>query len=117
IVHDVKKWGNGFGPMGAWIRGIFGTDLARWQAYDPTTLAKQLDKATAPALYLDCGTEDEFLLQHGMQYLHDILLERGIEHAYYIGPGRHDFEFWSPRAKHSLEFLRSKAVRPSARAQ
>ena len=46
-------------------------------------------------LYLDCGTEDDFALHNGMQYLHDILLDRHIEHAYYIGPGKHDFVFLS----------------------
>jgi len=111
LQHDVKKWGDGLGPFGTWIRDIFGPELARWQSYDPATLVAKLDpKQPAPALYLDCGTEDEFLLHNGMQYVHDLLAERGIEHAYYIGPGRHNFEFWSVRVKNSLEFLRSKAL-------
>jgi S-formylglutathione hydrolase FrmB len=109
-VSDVKTWGDGLGPFGTWIRGIFGSDIARWRDYDPAHLVAKLDPKTGPAIYLDCGTEDEFLLHNGMQYVHDLLLERGIEHAYYLGPGRHNFEFWSVRVKHSLEWLRTKTV-------
>jgi putative tributyrin esterase len=113
-ITDVKKWGDGMGPFGAWIRGIFGPDLAGWQRYDPATLVTKLDPKTGPALYLDCGTEDEFMLHNGMQYVHDLLVERGIEHAYYIGPGRHNFSLWSVRAKHSLAWLRDKTAKPAS---
>lgn len=109
---DVKTWGDAFGPLGSWIRGIFGPDLATWQGYDPAALVAKLGK-DGPALYLDCGTEDEFLLHNGMQYVHDLLLERGIDHAYYLGPGRHDFAFWSQRVTHSLAFLRDKTAAPA----
>lgn len=112
-VTDVKTWGDGLGPFGTWIRNIFGPDLATWQAYDPAALVAKLDPKTGPALYLDCGTEDDFLLHNGMQYVHDLLTDRGIEHAYYIGPGRHNFAFWSVRVKHSLEWLRTKTAKPS----
>lgn len=114
LATDVDKWSQAIGEIGIWIRSLFGGDLENWKAHDPTTLATKLDKATAPALYIDCGTEDDFQLQHGMQYLHDILLERGIEHAYYLGPGRHNMKFWSVRVKNSLEFLRDKTAKPSA---
>ncbi|MDQ3333852.1 MAG: esterase family protein [Myxococcota bacterium] len=110
ITADVKTWGDGLGPFGTWIRGIFGPEIATWRSYDPAALVAKLDPKTGPAIYLDCGTEDEFLLHNGMQYVHDLLLERGIEHAYYIGPGRHNFEFWAVRVKNSLEWLRTKTT-------
>jgi putative tributyrin esterase len=110
LTSDVKTWGDGLGPFGTWIRGIFGSEIANWRSYDPASLIAKLDPKTGPAIYLDCGTEDEFLLHNGMQYVHDLLLERGIEHAYYIGPGRHNFEFWAVRVKHSLEWLRTKTA-------
>jgi S-formylglutathione hydrolase FrmB len=112
LATDVKNWGKGIGELGAWMRGIFGPDLATWQGYDPATLIAKLDPKTGPALYLDCGTEDEFMLHNGMQYLHDLLVERGIEHAFYIGPGHHSFDFWSVRVKSSLEWLRGKTAQP-----
>jgi putative tributyrin esterase len=110
---DVKRWGDGLGPFGTWIRGIFGTDLANWQAYDPAALIAKFDPKTGPALYFDCGTEDEFMLHNGMQYVHDLLLDRGIEHAYFIGPGHHNFDFWSVRVSNSLEWLRGKTAKPT----
>ncbi len=110
---DVKKWGDGLGPMGTWIRGLFGDDLANWKSHDPASLVANLRPGTI-ALYLDCGSEDGFLLNNGMQYLHDLLVEKGIEHAYYLGPGAHDFAFWSVRVKNSLAFLRDKTAKPAS---
>ena len=31
---------------------------------------------------------------------------RKIDHAFFLGPGRHDFAFWSARVPKSLAFLR-----------
>lgn len=111
-VTDIKAWGKGLGDFGAWIRGIFGDDIATWQSYDPATLVAKLDPKTGPALYIDCGTEDEFMLNNQLQYVHDLLLDRGIAHEYYIGSGHHDFKFWSVRVRNSLEFLRTKTAKP-----
>ena len=66
----------------------------------------------ALALYLDCGTEDDFALHNGAQYVHDLLQARGIEHAWYLGPGRHTFAFWAERLPHSLAFLTSHLAKP-----
>jgi S-formylglutathione hydrolase FrmB len=109
LVSDVKNWGGRLGPFGAWVRGIFGTDLAHWQAHDPAALVGKLGP-TAPKLYLDCGTEDEFALQNHAAYVHDLLLENKIDHEYFSGPGRHDFEFWAARLPNSLAFLRTNTT-------
>jgi len=108
---EPRNWGGAAGPFGAWVRGLFGPELARWQAHDPAVLAASLAPGR-PAIYLDCGTEDEFMLHDGAQYLHDLLVERGIDHAWYLGPGRHDFAFWSARLPHSLRFLREHTSDP-----
>lgn len=105
LVKDPRGWGAHVGRIGPWVRAIFGPALARWQAHDPASLATALAPGKL-ALYLDCGTEDEFMLQHGAAYLHDVLADRGIEHTYFIGPGQHDFAFWGPRLPHSLAFFR-----------
>jgi S-formylglutathione hydrolase FrmB len=111
LATDMATWGKDLGEFGAWMRGIYGADLANWQAHDPPSLVAKR-KTGLPAIYLECGTEDEFHLQDGMQYLHDVLLEHGIEHAYFIGPGKHDAEFWKPRLFESLKFLAEKVARP-----
>ena len=108
---SIKMWGAAIGELGAWVRGIYGPDAANWHAYDPATLVTKVE-AGKPALYLDCGTEDDFALHDGMQYIHELLVARKIEHAYYIGPGRHDFGFWAPREVESLKFLRDHVAKP-----
>jgi putative tributyrin esterase len=107
LIEKPADWGAGFGGFGAWIRGIYGPDIANWRAHDPAFLVEQL-QPDGPALYLDCGTEDGFMLHHGMQYLHDLLLAKDVAHEYYLGPGGHDFEFWAARLPKSLAFLASK---------
>lgn len=103
LAEDASTWGREVEPIGAHVRAVFGPDMANWRAHDPAILAARLEDG-AVALYLDCGTEDVFALHDGMQYLHDILVERGIEHEYYLGPGRHDFSFWAERIDDSLRF-------------
>lgn len=111
LVADVTMWGGRLGPLGPWVRGLFGPDLARWHAHDPARLVEKVE-ANRPALYLDVGTEDEFLLHNGAQYVHDLLVARNIEHAWYIGPGHHTFEFWAQRVPVSLGFLRDHLDKP-----
>ncbi len=114
IGKDVSKWGNSASvvEIGKWVRAIYGPDLANWQAHDPAALAQKLEPGKL-ALYLDCGTEDVFALNDGAQYLHDVLTARKIEHAFFIGPGGHDFAFWKPRLPESLKFLRDHTSKPS----
>lgn len=112
LVRDVAHWGSNAGEIGPWVRGIFGPDLAHWQAYDPASLVGKLQPGQL-AVYLDCGTEDDFALNDGAAYLHDLLLARHIEHEFFLGPGHHDFGFWTPRLPHSLAFLRDHTAKPS----
>jgi enterochelin esterase family protein len=111
LLKDVTSWGRGVGPIGDLIRGIFGTEAANWHRHDPATLAKDL-KPGELAIYLDCGTEDFFQLHDGAQYLHDLLTARGVEHQWYLGPGRHDFSFWGERIDDSLVFF-TKELAPA----
>jgi len=109
LVEDVTVSTAAAGPIVQWIQSVFGKDIANWRAHDPVMLAQQLVPGTL-ALYLDCGTEDEFALYNGAAYLHDLLSARHIEHAYYRGPGHHNFAFWRERLPNSLAFLRDKVA-------
>ena len=84
--------------------GIFGPDIANWRAHDPASLVAELSPGEL-ALYLDCGTEDIFKLDNGARYLHDLLDAKKIAHTFYIGPGKHDFSFWTPRLPETFKFL------------
>jgi len=98
------------GKLGEWVLAVFGTNIDTWRAYDPTFLAQKLKPGTL-AIYLDCGTEDEFLFNHSVQYLHDLLLDRGIKHEYFLGPGHHTFDFWRDRVPLSLAYLRDHVAK------
>jgi S-formylglutathione hydrolase FrmB len=98
-------------PIVAWIGAVFGSDLADWKAHDVVELATALPPGKL-ALYFDCGTEDGFHLQDNVQYVHAALTARHIDHAFYVGPGHHDFAFWAQRVPSSLAFLRDHTAKP-----
>jgi len=111
LVTDPKTWGNAVEDIGKWVRPIFGADLDNWKQHDPSVLAAQLLPGQL-ALYLDCGTEDGFALNDQASYLHDILGAHQIDHAFFLGPGGHNFGFWGPRLPESLKFLRDHTAKP-----
>jgi S-formylglutathione hydrolase FrmB len=112
VMKHVKEWGGPLVEINRWMRGLFGEDVAYWKQYDPTTLVEKLQPGTL-ALYLDCGTEDGFALHAGAAWLHDLLLAKKIDHAFYLGPGDHTFAFWSQRIAESLKFLRDNVAKPT----
>lgn len=99
------------GPIGAWIGQLLGTDIASWRAHDVVSLAEKLPSGKL-ALYFDCGTEDEYNLQDNVQYVHEALTKQGVEHEFFLGPGKHDFAFWAARLPHSLAFARKHTAKP-----
>ncbi len=103
LVEDVSRWGGDTGRWGPWVRSIFGPDPKNWRAHDPATLAWKLRDGDL-AIYVDCGTEDDFALQDQAAYLHDVLARRGIRHSYELVPGRHDWNLWKHRIDDSLTF-------------
>jgi S-formylglutathione hydrolase FrmB len=113
LLADATQWGAALGPIGTWIRGIYGPDVANWRAHDPAALVQAV-KPGEIALYLDCGTEDGFLFYDHAKYIHDLLTANKVDHAFFLGPGRHDFEFWKPRLPESLAFLAAHVAPPTA---
>lgn len=111
LLTSVLDWGAGMDAIGPWVRGIFGPDIATWKAHDVVELAQELAPGKV-ALYFDCGAEDDFALQDNVQYVHEALTARHVEHAFFLGPGKHDFAFWSARVPESLAFLRDHTARP-----
>ena len=112
LMTDVKQWAGSFVEINRWMRSLLGDDVANWKKFDPTTLVDKLSPGSL-ALYLDCGTEDPFAFQHGASYLHDLLLAKKIEHVFFLGPGKHDFDFWKQRVPESLKFLRDHVAKPT----
>jgi S-formylglutathione hydrolase FrmB len=110
--ENLSAWFAGAGRFGAHFERIFGADLAHWRAHDPATLAAALTDGEL-ALYLDCGTDDEFQLDDGAQHLHEVLAGAGVGHDFTLVPGgRHDLPFWRDRIDDSLRFLAAHLARP-----
>ena len=105
LYDDVSRVPADIGPIGTWLASRFGTDIAVWRDHDPAALADKLADGKL-ALYLDCGTEDDFKLNDEALYLHDLLVAKHVDHSWYLGPGHHDFTFWAARVGKSLAFLR-----------
>jgi len=82
---------------------IFGDDFTGSRD-DIFSLVQKSDKATMPALRLDCGTED-FLIEHNRR-LHQLLLSLDIEHDYVELPGEHNWVYWDRGIVDALPFIR-----------
>ena len=92
------------------IRAVLGPSLPNWQALDPATLAASLPPGRL-ALYLDCGTEDDFGFADNTRHLHHVLEARGVAHTFELAPGRHDFTYWKARLPKSLAFFAGALAR------
>lgn len=83
---------------------------AEFAARDPISLARTAPGLDTLKIFLDTGEEDPWLDR--VLLLHDILLERGIDHEFRLWPGGHDMEYWS---SHIPEYLRFYSVALSRR--
>jgi len=112
ISDDVAAFLDPKKPLADWVRHVFGDDSLTWHAHDPATLVTTLAPG-ALALYMDCGTDDDFQFADHARYVHDLLAARHIEHVMFLGPGKHDYDFWVPRVPVSLAFLRDHTAKPA----
>jgi S-formylglutathione hydrolase FrmB len=103
LAEDAVAFTKGMGRFGGLFLGLFGPEIQFWRERDPALLAQSLNEGEL-SIYIDCGTEDEFRLQHGASYLHEVLEARGITHHFELLPGRHNPGFWGERIDDSLAF-------------
>ena len=89
------------------FEAAFGSPIDKdlWARSDPLKLAERADKAGAPALYFDCGTDDRYGLATGHRRLDQTLTARGVRHTTELAPGDHGYEFVKGRLETSLLFL------------
>ncbi len=100
---DPVKMTKKMGAFGALFLSLFGPDLQNWQEHDPAFLVDSLSNGQL-AIYIDCGTEDDFRLHNGASYLHELLEAKQIEHSFTLTAGRHNVAFWTDRIDDSLRF-------------
>jgi S-formylglutathione hydrolase FrmB len=112
--ESAADWGKKYpDKMRALVRGIFGPSMAFYRDHDPVTLAAHLSPGTL-AIYLDCGTEDDFGFEDHAAELHDVLTSRGIDHTFALVPGHHTFDLWRARLPESLRFFSKSLSAPKA---
>lgn len=81
---------------------IIGGD-PRGSEHDLFSLAEaRVKEGNAPALRIDCGTED-FLLDHNRRFTAH-LNEIGLAHEYAEYPGTHNWDFWDLHIQEALTF-------------
>ncbi len=78
---------------------------ARWRAHDPLTLVENHAKelASMHALWIDCGSRDQYHIQFGTRRLVNRLVELGVDHHHEEFDGTHSGIDW--RLDHSLPYL------------
>lgn len=84
----------------------------RWLEFDPARLVLNLTPETAPAVYFDCGTYDEFYLHPFNEDFHTHLTALGIQHEYQSYIGGHGSHM-GIRSQIALVFLNGAMNEPS----
>ena len=82
------------------VVGFLGTG-EEFNARDPIYLAAHAPEIGALHIWLDVGDADPWIFR--VEQLHQVLLERGIEHQFNIWPGDHTGEYW---LEHIPDYLR-----------
>ena len=81
---------------------IFGDDPTGGPE-DVLALAERSDRATLPALRIDCGTED-FLIEDN-RAAHARLDELDVPHEYHEYRGAHEWGYWDAHVRESIDFV------------
>jgi S-formylglutathione hydrolase FrmB len=78
------------------------------ETLDPLELAKEINPAYAPKIWVDAGAEDEWAER--VVTLGQHLDERAITHEVRLTPGAHTGEYWSARAGDYIRFYARSIV-------
>lgn len=74
-----------------------------WEAFTPINLIPRLENGDLRIL-IDCGYGDFFLDVN--RAFHERLLQRGIDHDFYLRPGCHNADYWADSVDYQLLFFR-----------
>ncbi len=111
LAASPSDWGKGYpSNVRDHVRAVMGPSIETWKQHDPATLAQGLAPGRL-AIWIDCGTEDEYGFADHARHLHDVLARRSVEHGFELAPGRHDFTYWKARLPKSLAFFASRLAR------
>lgn len=98
-----KGWKRYWTTMGP----AFGRDTTAWAARDPgRRLGKLVAKRgalAAPALFVDCGTEDELINES--RAFHWAAEQLGVAVTYHEWPGKHEWLYWRAHVAEGLHWI------------
>lgn len=83
--------------------GNYEDNMAAWEKSSVMNNLTNLTPEQAPALIIDCGTEDTFFKENVQ--LHEFLQNRGISHDFTIRPGGHTIPYWKNAVLYHLLFF------------
>jgi len=92
---------------------VFGKDSVSWASRDPAQLAARLlrrHKELMPALRIDCGVDDPFLVQS--RAFRDALQRLGVQHEYAEYRGSHTWDYWRVHGAESAAWLAARLTVP-----
>jgi len=93
--------------FGRFLGAVFGSpiDIPHWKQNDPFALAKQNEAGLkSMAIYFNCGRNDEYGFENGVEALHKQLQSEGIKHEYHLYPGNHGAEYFMGHIGETMEF-------------
>ena len=85
------------------VLAVYGGDIANWRSHDPYSVIEDSSSAGV-ALYLDCGSEDDFQFNALAAALDELLTSKGVNHECHSVPGGHNDDLFAARIEHSLRF-------------
>lgn len=87
------------------LGSVFGTpvDPIFWKQNDPIAIARTAD-LTGLHIYFDCGADDDYGFEVGVQALDKVLTSRHIVHEFHIYPGRHNWIYVAEHLPALLQF-------------
>lgn len=80
-------------------------DAEHWARTSPIALMRTLSKATAPALFIQCGDDDAAGFLEYALLAHELLRERGVAHELRVNDGGHVWRAWTAATDEWLRFV------------
>jgi S-formylglutathione hydrolase FrmB len=103
-----------YGPrFWPFVSPAFGRDTAAWWSRDPGRRLEKLvaakGKSVVPALFADCGTEDDLINQN--RAFKWRVEQLGLAIVYHEWPGKHEWPYWRAHAGESLHWIGTQIAR------
>lgn len=105
---DGEELEHAYGPkFWPFFSPAFGRDTAAWWSRDPGRRLERLvaknGKSAAPALFVDCGTEDGLVDQN--RAFKWRVEQLGLPIEYHEWPGKHEWPYWRAHVGESLHWI------------